>query len=304
MTVDPVLVDALRTVHDWDDYADAVAHLTRDYVPPPARVTDHTAPGPRGPVRVRVYRPVASAGRSPGLLWVHGGGFTAGDIDMAESDIVARELVARAGAVVASVDYRLAGPETRFPAPLEDVEAAWTWFTAHARDLGADPARLCLGGCSAGGNLATAAALRLTDRDGRRPVALVLGYPFLHFPVPAVEISGLSALPEILRFPLDHIAEVARGYVGRIDDLPADAMPGSRHPRGLPPTLLALSDVDELRGSGHLFALQLREAGVSVQVEIAEGMPHGHLNIPPVDALPEIGRTLDAIARVLEGTHP
>lgn len=302
MSLDAVMADTLRDVVDWDDYARAIGELASGYVAPPTEVSEHAAPGPRGPVRVRVYRPVDAVTDAPGLLWVHGGGFTAGDIDMAESDVVARELVARAGAVVASVDYRLAGPETRFPAPLEDVEAAWTWLTVHARDFDIDPSRLCLGGCSAGGNLAAATALRLTDREGRRPAALVLGYPLLHFPVPAIDIDGMDDLPDILRFRPARNDEVLRDYVGRVDDPPVDAMPGNRAPFGLPHTLLALSEMDELRGSGELFARQLRETGIPVQVEVAEGMPHGHLNIPPVDALPEVARTLDAIANVLAAT--
>lgn len=303
MTLDAVMAATLRDVVDWDDYARAIGELASAYVAPPTEVAEHAAPGPRGPVRVRVYRPRDATTDAPGLLWVHGGGFTAGDIDMAESDVVARELVARAGAVVASVDYRLAGPETRFPAPLEDVEAAWTWLTAHAPDFGIDPSRVCLGGCSAGGNLAAATALRLADRDDARPAVLILGYPLLHFPVPVVDIDGMDDLPDILRFRPARNAEVLHGYVGRSEDPPADAAPGNRAPRGLPRTLLALSEMDELRGSGDLFARQLREAGIPVRVEVARGMPHGHLNIPPVPALPEVGRTLDAIADVLAETR-
>lgn len=299
MSLDPVMARMLAGVTTWDEHARAVAALTSGYVRPSVRVAEHFAPGPHGPVRVRVYAPVADARRAPALLWVHGGGFTAGDIDMPESDVVARELVARAGAIVASVDYRLAGPATRFPAPLEDVEAAWAWFRGHAEQVGADPRRLALGGCSAGGNLAAAAALRLADRGDARPSVLVLGYPLLHFPVPRVEIDGVDALPALLRHPLSRLVEVTRDYVGRFVAVPADAMPGSRDPGSLPPTLLALSEIDELRGSGELFALQLRAAGVPVRVEVARGMPHGHLNIPPVPELPEIDRTLDAVARAL-----
>jgi len=302
MSLDAVMAHALRDVLDWDDYAVAVADLTSAYVPPSVDVSEHVAPGPLGPVRVRLYRPLEAPTDAPGLLWVHGGGFTAGDIDMAESDVVARELVARAGAVVASVDYRLAGPTTRFPAPLDDVDAAWTWLSDRVREFGIHPARLSLGGCSAGGNLAAATALRLVHRGGPQPAALVLGYPLLHFPVPGVEIDGVDDLPEILRFGLAHNIDVMRAYVGRIDDLPGDAVPGRRHPRGLPRTLLALSEIDELRGSGELFAVQLRDAGVPVRTEVAVGMPHGHLNIPPVAALPEVGRTLDAIVDVLAET--
>lgn len=108
---------------------------------------------------VRVYP--ATNPNGSGLVWAHGGGFAFGDIDMPEADFVARTLAA-AGTVVVSVDYRLATDGIHFPVPLDDVVAAWEWASKRRGELGID--RLAIGGASAGGNLAAAAALRLAGR--------------------------------------------------------------------------------------------------------------------------------------------
>src|ERR687897_3032068 len=98
---------------------------------------------------VRVY-----PGRTPtgaGLVWAHGGGFAGGALDMPEADSVAHALTAR-GVTVVSVDYRLAGEGCRYPAPSDDVLAAWSWALQNSARLRIDPARLALGGASAGAN--------------------------------------------------------------------------------------------------------------------------------------------------------
>lgn len=299
MTLHPSLRDALAGVGDWDDYERVLAILTEGYRPPPVRMETLSVPGTGGDVPVRLYHPRPSTDRRPGLLWVHGGGFTGGSLDMPEADVVARELAHRAGALVVTVDYRLAGPGTLFPVGLDDVQAAWDWLVGHAGAYELDTARLQLGGCSAGGNLAVAAARREVDAGRPGPAGLLLGYPALHFPTPAVEGLRVEELPGILRFTAEHMLGVLQGYLGRIHDIPALAMPGLGSVEGLPPTLLALSEVDELRGSGELFARQLRSIGVPVTVDIARGLPHGHLNIPPVPALPEIDRSLAVLAEAL-----
>ncbi|WP_368497139.1 alpha/beta hydrolase [Herbiconiux sp. A18JL235] len=299
MTLNPLLRDALAGVGDWNDYERVLGALTEGYRPPPVEVETRSLAGPHGAVPLRLYRSDRSGERMPGLLWVHGGGFTGGSVDMPEADVVARELAHRADALVVTVDYRLAGPGTLFPAGLDDVQAAWLWLADHATELGVDPARLQLGGCSAGGNLAVAAARRERDAGRRVPAGLLLGYPTLHFPTPASEGLGVEELPEILRFTPEHNLAILQGYLGRIHDIPADVMPGHGSVEGLPPTHLALGGVDELRASGELFARQLRSVGGRVVVDVAEGLPHGHLNIPPVPALPEIERSLARLAESL-----
>ncbi|MEI5582901.1 MULTISPECIES: alpha/beta hydrolase [unclassified Agromyces] len=111
---------------------------------------------------VRVYPVDAAAPRpAPGLVWAHGGGFVAGDLDMPEADSVARAVAAR-GIGVVSIDYRLAVDDAaRYPAGSDDVLAAWRWTVEHAAELRLDPARLVIGGASAGANLVTGAVLRL-----------------------------------------------------------------------------------------------------------------------------------------------
>lgn len=111
---------------------------------------------------LRVYpADVATARPTAGLVWAHGGGFAAGDLDMPEADWVARAFAGR-GLTVVSIDYRLVGDGSgRYPAGSDDVLAAWRWTLAHADDLGVDRARLLIGGASAGANLVTGAVLRL-----------------------------------------------------------------------------------------------------------------------------------------------
>ena len=95
-------------------------------------------------------------------MWLHGGGFVSGGLDMPESDYLGRVL-ASSGTPVLSVEYRLARDGVHFPVPHEDALAGWFWARRNAADLGLDPDLLCLGGAGAGGNLAVGAALYLID---------------------------------------------------------------------------------------------------------------------------------------------
>lgn len=267
-----------------------------DYALPDVAVEERSVDGPHGPVRVRLYRPRGAV--RAGLLWCHGGGFIGGDLDMPEAHVVAAELAARAGAVVASVGYRLASETVHYPVPLDDVHAAWTWFVG-AADTGFDPASAAIGGASAGGNLAVAATLRARDAEEPLPAAMLLAYPALHWPNPALDdalAAEMRALPRLLRFPAADVAFLVRADLGRLTDIPPHLMPGLARLDGVPPTRIVLSEYDDLRGSGELFAVQLAEAGVPVDTTVAAGMLHGHLNLPPVDAMPEVGRSLDFLA--------
>jgi acetyl esterase len=266
-----------------------------DYALPDVEVEEQRIDGLHGPVRLRLYRPRDTRSPLPGLLWAHGGGFVGGDLDMPEAHVVAAELAA-GGAIVASVEYRLASQTVRYPVPLDDVASAWHWFTGAAAARGADPARLAIGGASAGANLAVAAALRARDAGGPLPVALLLAYPALHFPTPALPddvAAEMLGLPPMLRFTARSITDITRAYLGRITDIPPNLMPGLADLTGLPPVRMVLSEYDDLRGSGELFAEQLTESGVPHQVTVAAGMLHGHLNLPPAPQLPEVRRSLE-----------
>ncbi len=233
--------------------------------------TEIQVDGPHGAIPVRVFEPDGIPGAV--LVWAHGGGFRHGALGMPESDHVGAELARRAGAIVVSVGYRLAVDGVRYPVPVDDVHAVWQWVTGRD-DL---PDRRAIGGASAGAALALGAALRARD-SGRRPDLILLAYPFVHFPVPA---GGLERDPE-------GIEDMVRNYVGRISDLPPEALPGAARLDGLPPVHILLSEHDGLRPSGELLARQLREVGVEVDTLVARGSTHGHLNRPlgepePVD---------------------
>ena len=298
--------DDVLTTSELAERAAAYAAPYGPYALPLVVIEDRSLPGPHGDIPIRLYRPSDQQDRLPGLLWLHGGAFITGDLEMPEAHVVSAELAAR-GAVVVSVDYRLADDTVRFPVPLDDVVSAWDWFTASTDELGTNAAGLAIGGASAGGNLASSAAVRLRDEGRVRPAGLILAYPVLHFPVPALPddlAAEMRALPRLVRFTADDVAQITRAYLGRLSDIPSQLMPGLANLEGLPPTRIVLSEYDDLRSSGELFAQQLAEVGVPVQTTVALGMLHGHLNGAPTPQLPEIERSLHFLAEGLPTDRP
>ena len=284
------------------------------------RIQDWEAPGPHGPVPVRVYTPIRPAvGPRAVLVFCHGGSFQHGDLDMPEADATARGVAGRADAVVVSVDYRLCdeppggsparrlpgtpeGLEVRAPIPCDDVIAAVDWTREHAGELGIDPARLALGGASAGGNLAAAASLRLAE-EGRAPAASLLMYPVLHplNPEPtAEETEALAVLPEALGFSPQKMRVMAENYLGApLEDATALDFPGlgtCEQLAVLPRTYLESDEHDHLRLSARRYAEQLAEAGVEAEHVVRRGVTHGHLNKV---GLAEAAQSFDRLAEIL-----
>ncbi|WP_439590863.1 alpha/beta hydrolase fold domain-containing protein [Microbacterium sp.] len=247
---------------------------------------------------VRVYP--AREPDGTGLVWAHGGGFAAGDLDMPEADGVARALAAR-GTTVLSVDYRLAplpaewadaaGVAPRdghhYPAGSDDIVRAWGWATDRADDLGVAASRIAIGGASAGANLVTGATLRLLADGAEPPALVVLAYPTLLAVQPAPDAAlraALDADPDADRFGPAAVLAMYENYLGGpIDEAAVFAIPGLATTDDLaafPPVLMINGDVDELRVSGEHFASILAAAGRDVQIEIEPGTTHGHLNTP------------------------
>lgn len=141
---------------------------------PVAAVEEHRIPGPGGELALRLYRPEPPGRQLPALLYLFGGGWTLGSPDT--SDAICRRLTNAVGCVTASVGYRLA-PEHPFPAAVHDCRAAARWLAGNAEGLGLDPARLAVGGDSAGGNLAAALTLLARDEGGPALCHQLLVYP-------------------------------------------------------------------------------------------------------------------------------
>lgn len=265
-------------------------------------VTDEILAGPHGPLPVRVYRP-EGAPAPVGIVWAHGGGFAAGDIDMPEADGVARGLAER-GIAVVSVDYRLAPlgeglSGHHHPVASEEVGFAFAW----AVDAGLAAGPWALGGASAGANLATGATLRLLHDGGRLPALVALAYPTLHAvqPAPDAELrAALDADPVADRFGPEVVLGMYENFLGGpAADADVYAVPGlatADELAGFPPVLMVNSDADELRVSGQAFADTLRAAGVDVDVVREPGTQHGHLNRPTEPAASvSIGRFADRL---------
>jgi acetyl esterase/lipase len=228
--------------------------------------------------RVRVYRPHAGASGAA-LLWLHGGGLIVGTprMDDARCGAWAREL----GLVVASVDYRLA-PEHPFPAALDDAHTAWGWLQASAAALGVDPARVALGGASAGGGLAASLAQRLRDEGAVRPAAQLLLYPMLDDRTAARRElddaghlvwhnrSNRAGWSAYLGSPPGAPELPAHAAAARCDDL-----------RGLPPAWIGVGDLDLFLDEGRAYAERLDRAGVAVVLHEVAGAPHGFDALAP-----------------------
>ena len=275
-----------------------------NYRPPQTATHEESVPGRHSPVRVRIYSPIqAPSALRPGLVWLHGGGFILGDLDMPEADTVARELSHRADTTVVSVEYSLAVNGIHYPIPHDDVVDAWRWVVTNARRLGIDATRLSLGGASAGANLATGAALHLRDeRDAQQVRQLLLAYPTMHgVPPPASpELTAkMAEVPRVFRFLPDERSALTNNYLGgEMDPIPGYAMPAEADVAGLPPVLLITCEYDDLRASGEAFAAQLEQAGVTTKLRMAAGMLHGHLNLQPT--IPEVDRSLQIFAEALK----
>src|SRR5580658_5885239 len=240
-------------------------------------------PGRHGDIPARGYRGAVAASGSPAaLIWVHGGGFVAGDLDMPEAHWVAVEL-ARLGIPVLSIDYTKCAEGVHYPIPSDDVLDAWLWVAGHEEEFGVAPGSLHLGGASAGANLCAGVAKRLRDTGGPAPASLVLAYPVVHAELPPASDELRAALaarppefltPEVMR-------DLNLNWVGR-QDLFDDvyAFPANGDVAWLPPTFILNSEADSLRSSGEAFGEALAEAGVRVLVEFEPGTLHGHLNQP------------------------
>lgn len=238
-----------------------------------ATVEDRFIPGPGGELMIRLYRP-DRAGTLPALIYFHGGGWVIGSVET--HDHVCRALANDAGCLVASVEYRRA-PEHKFPAALEDAYAATEWLLANAGELGVDPARVAIGGDSAGANLATAVCLKARDEGGPRLAFQVLWYPVTdyNFDTPSYleNAEGLQLWRQDmiwfwnLYLPDPSAADNPLASVLRAPDL-----------SGLPPALIITAEYDPLRDEGESYGARLRDAGVQVELLRYEGMIHGFIS--------------------------
>jgi acetyl esterase len=248
---------------------------------------------------VVVYTPVGAcdaSGPLPLLLFLHGGGFFLGSPH--SHGPVARELAARAGRVVVSVDYRLT-PEHAFPAAVDDCYAALQWVAEHAAELGGDPAHLAVAGDSAGGNLTAVLALRARDEGGPAIEAQALIYPVTDSACDTVSMRDnaegymltADAMEWMWGMYVPDEAERSHAYVSplRAPDV-----------SGLPPAIVITAEFDPLRDEGEAYAARLVDAGVPVQQVRFDGMIHGFVQM--LNVTPRAGEAIDLVVAHLDAS--
>jgi acetyl esterase len=244
-------------------------------------VRELTVDGAAGPLAARHYAPPADGSdvAPPLLVFFHGGGFVICDLDT--HDEACRILCRTAGVQVLSVAYRLA-PEHPFPAAVEDCHAATRWAQAHAAALGANPARVCVGGDSAGANLAAVTALTLA-REERPVCAQLLIYPTTDA---AAERASHRTFSEGFVLTAVDLQEFQQHYLGAAADrLRTDPRVSPAQSPDLalaPPTLVITAGFDPLRDEGEAFAQALTAVDVPVRLRREAGLVHGFLHMTTV----------------------
>ncbi len=245
-------------------------------------------------VPVRIYHPHAAQSHQalPGLLYLHGGGWTIGDLDT--HDVLCRSLCLQAEVVVVSVDYRM-GPEHKFPAAYEDCVSAFDWTVQNALELGIDSRRIAIGGDSAGGNLSAAACLGLRGRTVQ-PAFQMLIYPAtLMWP----DTASFHANGKGYMLTKESIAYYTENYLRNTEDAKdwrASPQLAESH-ANLPPAFIMTAGFDPLRDEGLMYANALSKAGVPSQYVCFERQIHGFLTMGRV--MDEANTAVSLCANVL-----
>ena len=251
--------------------------VTQPAPPEVAQVQDLQASGPHGSIPLRLYRPLGSQGgeRLPVLVYYHGGGWVIGDFDTHDS--LCRALANGAGCAVIAVDYRM-GPEHRFPAAVDDCLAATRWVRANAEALHLDPARIAVGGDSAGGNLA--AVVSITAREsGDLPIAFQL----LIYPATDQHRTTRSHAENAQGYLLtaDTMAYFTGHYIAdpaQYDDWRASPLL-HENLANLPPALVLTAGFDPLRDEGKAYAERLTAAGNHASYVCFDRQIHGFVTM-------------------------
>jgi acetyl esterase/lipase len=282
--IDPELrqVAALQPVVDYADPARVRATLRRAQRlatalrpdgPADVASTEFAVPARAGApaVPVRCYRSAHRSSPGPALVFCHGGAFVAGDLDT--EDARCREIAARTGVLVLSVDYRLA-PEHPFPAGFQDCSDVLRWTVEHAAELGVDAASVAVGGSSAGGALAAAVALAARDAGGPHIAFQLLLYPVIDDRLRTASMAMCTATPG---WNQPNSVHMWRHYLGADRDAVSPyAAPGrATDLSGLPGAYVLTAEFDPLRDEGIEYARRLIDADVPTELHVLPGAFHG-----------------------------
>ena len=237
-------------------------------------------------VLCRLHRPNADP-NLPVLIWFHGGGWVWSSIDT--HDRLVRELAAAGQVATLNVDYSLS-PEAKFPRAMLEATDVVRQVALQAHQLGLDPARIAVGGDSAGGNLAFAAALYLRDNNGPALRALLPIYPVTNA---ACDTLSYGEFSEDFGLTREAMQAYWAAYLrDETDGRHPLASPLLADVSGLPPCHMTVAELDVLRDDGIAMAEKLKAAGVEVEVDLCPGVLHGFIRLTAA-----VGVARDAVAR-------
>ncbi len=233
-------------------------------------IEERTIPGPAGETPIRIYRP-SDEGVRPLVMLFHGGGWVVGDLDT--EDAASRRLCNSVGAVVVSVDYRLA-PETAYPGAVDDCYAATVWAVENADELGVDPSRVATSGTSAGGNLSGAVSMMARDKGGP-----AIAHQVLFCPVIDADFDRSSYIANATDYGLtrDSMIWFWDHYTGSGNDRfePYASLLRAKDLSGLPDATVIAAEYDPLVDEAVAYGDALKAAGVKTRCTVYEGMTHG-----------------------------
>jgi acetyl esterase len=256
-----------------------------------ASVEDRRIPGPDGEIPVRISTPLDAGAESAVVVYFHGGGWVVGDLDT--HDRTTQRLAQAVGAVVVSVDYRLA-PEHRFPAAADDAYAAVEWAAAEYQ-----PTRLVVAGDSAGGNLAAVVSLMARDRRGPSIDHQLLVYPVTDHAMDteSYDVNGTDYF--LTRTKMAWFWDQYLGDDDRSQPYCSPLRAGDLS--GLPAATVITGEFDPLRDEGEAYAARLRASGVPTEAMRAEGLFHGFFGLDELlpDAAPAWQFAVDGVRSAL-----
>lgn len=267
------------------------------------RAEDRRIAGPGSDIALRIYTPreIKTGEKLPVLVWLHGGGFVIGSLETHDS--VCRMLANQADCIVVAVDYRLA-PESKFPAAVEDCQAALKWVALHAVEFGGDASCIAVGGDSAGANLATVIAILARDAAHPKLAFQLLIYPCT---APEPETASHHKFKEGYVLSRNSITWFYRQYLRSGKDVKDFRFAPLVHDdlSGLPPSLIIVAGYDPLRDEGIEYARKLIEAGNRVRLSNYEGMVHGfYLMGGAVDAARRaVAESAEAMRETFDGVR-
>src|SRR3954449_3493481 len=234
-----------------------------------------TVPADVGDVRVRIVRPPDAAGRLPGVLYMHGGGWVLGNAGT--HDRLVRELAVGTGAAVVFVDYDRS-PEARYPVAIEQGYATAQWIVREGAANQLDPNRIAVAGDSVGGNMTAALTLMAKERGDVHFVHQSMYYPVTDA---AMDTGSYERFADGFFLSARMMAWFWDAYEPdperRLEPLASPICASDQQLAGLPPAFLIVGEADVLRDEGEAYAARLRAAGIEVTTVRYDGITHDFL---------------------------